>query len=95
MSRTDEIVVRTCIIKGAFAELRAACVRRSGSLTVFDGPQSPSASRRFDAIARTLPLGGVAIEAEPNERGERYVWLEEVWVNRLDAMRGPGEDYSA
>jgi hypothetical protein len=48
-------------------------------------------SAAFEAIAGTLPLGGVAVEAEANERGERYVWLEEVWVNRLGAMRRPGE----
>ena len=50
--------------------------------------------RAGTAIARTLPLGRVAVEAEANERGERYVWLEEVWVDRLTAMRGPGESYS-
>jgi hypothetical protein len=44
----------------------------------------------FDAIARTLPLGSVGYENKTNERGERPVWLEEVWVNRLGAMRGPG-----
>ena len=48
----------------------------------------------FEAIARTLPLGSVGYETEANERGERYVWLEEVWVNRLGAMRRPGESYS-
>jgi hypothetical protein len=48
----------------------------------------------YDAICATLPLGSVAVEAEPNERGERYVWLEEVWVDRLGAMRGPDESYS-
>ncbi len=33
-------------------------------------------------------------ESEANERGERLIWLEEGWVNRLGAMRGPGESYS-
>jgi hypothetical protein len=33
-------------------------------------------------------------ETEANERGERYVWLEKIWVNRLRAMRGPGESCS-
>jgi hypothetical protein len=37
----------------------------------------------FEAIARTLPIGSVGYETEANEGGERYVWLEEVWVNRL------------
>ncbi len=45
---------------------------------------SPAA---FDAVAATLPVGSMAVEAEANERGERYVWLEERWLNKLDAMR--------
>ena len=48
----------------------------------------------FEAIARTLPLGSVGYEAEANERGERYVWLAAAVVNKLGAMRGPGESYS-
>ena len=48
----------------------------------------------FEAIARTLPLGSVAVEAEANERGERLIWLEAAMVDRLGAMRRPGEDYS-
>ena len=52
---------------------------------------SPAA---YEAITRTLPLGSVAVEPYFNERGERTVWLEEVWVDRLGAMRGPGESFS-
>jgi hypothetical protein len=48
----------------------------------------------YEAIARTLPLGSVAVEPYFNERGERVVWLDEVWVDRLGAIRGPGESYS-
>jgi hypothetical protein len=36
----------------------------------------------------------VAVEAETNERGQRYVWLERAMADRLGAMRGPGETYS-
>ena len=36
----------------------------------------------------------MAVEAEANERGERLIWLEPTVVNRLEAMRGPGESYS-
>jgi hypothetical protein len=36
----------------------------------------------------------VAVEPYFNERGERTVWLDDVWVDRLGAMRGPGESYS-
>ncbi len=46
------------------------------------------------AIVATLPLGSVAVEAEANERGERYIWLEAAMVSRLGTMRGPGESYS-
>ena len=53
---------------------------------------SPAA---FDAIFATLPLGSIAYEPQLNDRGERYVWLEQPWIDRLSAMRGQGEDYSA
>jgi hypothetical protein len=47
----------------------------------------------FDAVAATLP-GSVLFECEPNEKGERQIWLEPRYVDRLKAMRGPGESYS-
>ena len=52
---------------------------------------SPAA---FDAIAATLPLGPVGYENAVNECGERYIWLPRAVVDRLAAMRGPGESYS-
>ncbi len=48
----------------------------------------------YEAICATLPLGSVAVEPYFNERGQREIWLEDAVVNRLAAMRGPGEDYS-
>jgi hypothetical protein len=48
----------------------------------------------YEAICATLPLGSVAVEPYFNDRGERTVWLEEVWVDRLAAMHGPSESYS-
>ena len=48
----------------------------------------------FEAIARTLALASVGYENETNERGERYVWFAPNVVDRLRAMRGPGESYS-
>jgi hypothetical protein len=30
----------------------------------------------FDAIAATLPLGSVGYEREPDEKGERLIWVE-------------------
>jgi hypothetical protein len=47
----------------------------------------------YEAICATLPVGGVAVEAEPNERGERLIWLEDAMADRLGAMQGPGESY--
>jgi hypothetical protein len=41
------------------------------------------------------PFGSVGYESEPNERGERLIWLEDAIADRLGAMRGAGEDYSA
>ncbi len=45
----------------------------------------------YKAIAANLPLGSVAIEPQLNAKGERLIWLEERWVDRLDAMRQPAE----
>ena len=48
----------------------------------------------FDAITATLPLGSVGYEKELNAKGECSIWLEPNVVNRLRAIRGPGESYS-
>ena len=48
----------------------------------------------FEAIARTLPLGSMGYDPQLNEKGERLIWLEAAMVDRLGAMRGPGESYS-
>jgi hypothetical protein len=48
----------------------------------------------FDAIAATLPLAGLAYEAEVNARGERTIWLDDALMWRLASLRGPGESYS-
>ena len=47
-----------------------------------------------EAIAATLPLGSVGYEAQLNAKGERLVWLESAIVDKLEAMRRPGESYS-
>ena len=33
-------------------------------------------------------------EAEPDERGQRLIWVEEAVLARLRTMRRPGESYS-
>jgi hypothetical protein len=37
----------------------------------------------FEVIAATLPLGSVGYENEANERGERYVWLDDAVAHPL------------
>jgi hypothetical protein len=48
----------------------------------------------FEAIAKTLALGSVGFENATNEKGERLIWLDPDVVDRLRALRGPGESYS-
>jgi hypothetical protein len=48
----------------------------------------------FDAIASTLPLGSIAYEAETDANGDRLTWLPRSVVDRLRALRGPGEGWS-
>jgi hypothetical protein len=48
----------------------------------------------YDAICATLPLGSVGYENEADEEGNRLIWLDRAVVDRLRAMRGPGESYS-
>ena len=49
--------------------------------------------RALEAIEATLPLGAVCYEPEVSSKGERLIWIEEIWCNKLDAMRNPGESY--
>jgi hypothetical protein len=45
------------------------------------------------AIAATLP-GNVGVEPQRAPNGDYFIWLDRAVVNRLAAMRGPGESYS-
>jgi len=47
----------------------------------------------YAALARAIPSGlGVQQERAPD--GDYFVWLDRRFVDRLRAMRGPGESYS-
>ena len=46
----------------------------------------------YTAMAATLP-GNVRIERERAQNGDVYIWLDPGVVNRLKALRGPGESY--
>jgi hypothetical protein len=48
----------------------------------------------FEAIATTMPLGSVSFEPQLGTKGDRQIWLDDAVVNRLKALRGPGESYS-
>jgi len=48
----------------------------------------------FEAIGSTLPFGSTAFEPQLSPNGERFIWLEPRFVDRLAAMRGPGLSYS-
>jgi hypothetical protein len=47
----------------------------------------------FEAIAATLP-SNVGVEQKRAPNGDFFIWLEPRFVDRLRAMRGPGESYS-
>jgi hypothetical protein len=47
----------------------------------------------FEAIA-ALPFGSAVFERDPDDRGERQIWLARTVVDRLGAIRGSGETYS-
>jgi hypothetical protein len=66
-------------------------VRRGGDDDVIRIAISEAA---YEAIAGTLLRGSAAIELEANARGEKLVWLNRTVVDRLAALRGPGESYS-
>jgi hypothetical protein len=48
----------------------------------------------YNAIAATMLFGSVNYEAQINAKGERLIWLDVRVVDRLAALRGPGESYS-
>jgi hypothetical protein len=48
----------------------------------------------YEAIKATLPLGSVGYEAKRTDQGEVLIWLERRALDRLDALRQPGEGYS-
>jgi hypothetical protein len=54
---------------------------------------SPSQPKAFEVIASMLP-GGVGYEPGTDEKGQRMIWLERATLNRLAAMRGPGDSCS-
>jgi hypothetical protein len=48
----------------------------------------------YEAIKTTLPAGDVAQPPQIDERSGVRIWLDRRFVDRLRAMRGPGESCS-
>jgi hypothetical protein len=51
-------------------------------------------SAAFDAIKATLPIGSVAYEPQMTAQGGYFIWIERSWLNKLEALRQPGEGLS-
>jgi hypothetical protein len=48
----------------------------------------------YEAVKATLPEAADSWPAQTDDRGLIRVWLDRQFVDRLRAMRGPGESYS-
>jgi hypothetical protein len=71
-SSVSALAVRECITKGAFAELRATCVRRGGSLT----GEFLDLEREIDSFASQWELGMSPLFRQPIRRG-KHAGLDE------------------
>ena len=73
------------------AKTPGVCRRVTGSLRMIRIAITVEA---YEAIVATLPLGSVGYEPQLNGKGERLIWVEAGWHDKLAAMREPGESYS-
>ena len=48
----------------------------------------------FEAIKGTLPVGSAACEPQRTAQDGYFVWVERIWLNKLEALRQPGEGLS-
>jgi hypothetical protein len=55
------------------------------------GPDFVRARFCFRGRVALLPRGTVSFERDPDANGERLIWLAPNVLNRLPALRGPGE----
>ena len=51
-------------------------------------------SAAFEAIKATLPPGSAACEPQRTAQGGYFIWVEHSWLNKLEALRQPGEGLS-
>jgi hypothetical protein len=48
----------------------------------------------YAAIKATLPADTQTWPTSPGDQGDVIIWLDQATVDRLGALRGPGESYS-
>jgi hypothetical protein len=48
----------------------------------------------YAAISATLPADTQTWPTSPGDQGDVIIWLDQATVDRLGALRGPGESYS-
>jgi hypothetical protein len=70
---------------------QAGCGGRLQARAAITGAHSP---REASGRLRLCAFGSMGYENAVNEKGERLIWLEPNVVDRLRAMRGPGESWS-
>ena len=51
-------------------------------------------AKAYAAIKATLPADTQTWPHRPGDQGDVVIWLDQATVDRLAAMRGPGESYS-
>ena len=51
-------------------------------------------SAAFEAIKATLPPASAAYEPQRTAQGGYFIWVERSWLNKLEALRQPGEGLS-
>jgi hypothetical protein len=52
------------------------------------------AAEAYSAIKATLPADTQTWPTRPGDLGDGVIWPDQAVLDRIDAMRGPGESYS-
>ncbi len=52
---------------------------------------APHRHAAFGAIKATLPLDSTAYEPQRTAQDGYFIWVERIWLNKLEALRQPGE----
>ena len=55
---------------------------------------APHRHAAFGAIKATLPLDSTAYEPQRTAQDGYFIWVERIWLNKLEALRQPGEGRS-